>query len=89
MKNVNGRHLSQRMLPPNETGILYYYSRGDDYANEIIIDPSATTRGQFNSTHSFAAEPYDTRKMVKSPFEVKPRELITVINAKIYEPWSF
>ena len=27
--------------------------------------------------------------MVRSPFEVKPREVLTVITEQFYEPWSF
>ena len=41
MKNVDGRHILTRMLPPRDNGVLYYYSRGDDFANEVIIDPNA------------------------------------------------
>ena len=89
MKSVNGRHVLTRMLPPKDNGVLYYYSRGDDFANEIIIDPEATTRGLYNTTHPFVSASYDCRKMVRSPFEVKPREVATVISEQFYEPWSF
>ena len=41
MKSVEGRHSLTRMLPPKDAGILFYYSRGDDFANEVIIDPNA------------------------------------------------
>ncbi len=80
MQSVNGRHILTRMLPPNNNGVLYYYSRGDDFANEIIIDPEAKTKGPYNTTHPFVSASYDCRKMVRSPFEVKPREVITVIS---------
>lgn len=38
MKNVDGRHSITRMMPPMDNGVLYFYSRGDDFSNEIIID---------------------------------------------------
>lgn len=69
------------MLPPSEKGVNYYYSRGDDFANEVIVDPSKRLRGQFNTTEPFLAASYDCRTMSKSPFEVKPRELNTLISA--------
>ena len=77
------------MLPPSESGISYYFSRGDDLQSEIILDRERPVKGQYNVTFPVDMVYYDCRKLSKSPFEVKPRELLTQISAQIYEPWSF
>jgi hypothetical protein len=81
MQRILDNHILKRMLPPSELGISYYFSRGDELQSEIILDRDRPIKGQCNVTFPVSMANYDSRKLSKSPFEVKPRELLTQISA--------